>query len=126
MNLKKMLIMGKILNIIFSLIGALLLFLAGWFAHAWKNRGNIAKEVKKTIVDLNEERKKAEKAIRDSYEEKLRKKDEIIESLYKIIDRLMNIFEPLQKEKAYGAERVLNNIKKNKKRLDKIVDNKTS
>ena len=102
------------------------MFLAGWLSHAWKNRGNTTKDIKKTIVDLNKERKKAEKALKDSYEEKLRKKDEIIESLYKIIDRLTNIFEPLQKDKAYGAERMLNNIKKNKKRLDEIVDNKTS
>jgi single-stranded DNA-specific DHH superfamily exonuclease len=114
--------MGKILNIIFSLIGALLLFLAGWFAHAWKNRGNIAKEVKKTIVDLNEERKKAEKAIRDSYEEKLKQKEEIIQRLYKIIERLIGLFEPLQKDNVFGANRVMNNITKNKKRLDKIAD----
>jgi hypothetical protein len=45
--------MSNILKIIFSLIGSLCIFLAGWFSHAWKNRGNTAKEVKKTIVDLN-------------------------------------------------------------------------
>lgn len=113
--------MSNLLKIILSLIWGLVLFLAGWFSHAWKNRGNVTKEVKKTIVDLNEERKKAEKAIRDSYEEKLKKKEEIIKSLYKIIERLIDLFEPLQKDKAYGAERVLNNIKKNKDRLDKIA-----
>lgn len=115
--------MGKILNIIISLIGALFLFLAGWFAHAWKNRGNIAKEVKRTIVDLNKERKKAEKAIRKSYEVKLKQKEEIINSLYKIIERLIGLFEPLQKENVFGANRVMNNIKKNKERLDIIADN---
>lgn len=114
--------MSNIFKIIFSLIGALSLFLAGWFAHAWKNRGNIAKEVKKTIVDLNKERKKAEKAIRDSYEEKLKQKEEIIQSLYKIIERLIGLFEPLQKDNVFLANRVMNNIAKNKERLDKISD----
>lgn len=122
MNLTKKLIMSNIFKIIFSLIGALSLFLAGWFAHAWKNRGNIAKEVKKTIVDLNKERKKAEKAIRDSYEEKLKQKEEIIQSLYKIIERLIGLFEPLQKDNVFLANRVMNNIAKNKERLDKISD----
>lgn len=115
--------MSNILKIIFSLIGALCIFLAGWFSHAWKNRGNTAKEVKKTIVDLNKERKKAEKAIRKSYEVKLKQKEEIINSLYKIIERLIGLFEPLQKENVFGANRVMNNIKKNKERLDIIADN---
>lgn len=114
--------MSNIFKIIFSLIGALSLFLAGWFAHAWKNRGNIAKDVKKTIVDLNKERKKAEKAIKDSYEEKLKQKEEIIQSLYKIIERLIGLFEPLQKDNVFLANRVMNNIAKNKERLDKISD----
>lgn len=72
---------------------------------------------------MNKERKKAERSKRNSYEEKLKQKDEIIENLYKIIERLIGLFEPLQKENVFGANRVMNNIKKNKERLDIIADN---
>ena len=53
----------------------------------------------------------------------VKEKEEIINSLYKIIERLIGLFEPLQKENVFGANRVMNNIKKNKERLDIIADN---
>lgn len=45
--------MDKIFKIILSIGGALLMFLAGWSLHAWKNRDKVAKAVKKAITDLN-------------------------------------------------------------------------
>lgn len=114
--------MNNIIKIILSLIGALLIYLAGWFSNAWKHRGKVAKEVKEAISDLNKEHKKALKAVKASYEEKLKKKDEIIEDLNKIIDRLIALFEPLQKDNAPGANRVMKNILKNKEKLDKLEE----
>lgn len=45
--------MDKVIKIILSIIGALLVFLVGWFFHAWENRGEVEKEVNKAIKELN-------------------------------------------------------------------------
>ena len=41
--------MSNVIKIILSLLAALAVFLAGWFSHAWKNRNQVKKEVKKAI-----------------------------------------------------------------------------
>ena len=112
--------MNNIIKIIFSIIGALVMFLLGWLANAWNNRGKVAKEVKEAITDLNEEHKKALKALKASYEEKLKKKNEIIADLKKIIERLIALFEPLQKDNVHGANRVMKVILKNKEKLNQL------
>ena len=109
--------MSNVIKIILSLLAALAVFLAGWFSHAWKNRKQVKKEVKKAIDDLNKEHAKALKALKDSYEEKLQKKDEIIKSLHEIIDRLLKVLQPLQAENSVGVNTIINNLKSNKQKL---------
>lgn len=106
--------MDKVIKIILSILVALCAFLAGWFAHAWKNRKEVPKEVKKAISELNREHKKALKSIRDSYEEKLKKKEEIIKSLEQIIDRLLKLFETIP---GNSSEKVISNLTTNKDKL---------
>ena len=109
--------MNKVIKIIFSILAALALFLTGWVAHAWKNRGEVTKEVKKAIGDLNKEHKKALEALKDKYEEQLKKKDEIIENLQKIIDRLLILFKKIP---GSNAAKVVNNLTTNRERLHKL------
>lgn len=112
--------MGNVIKIIISILGALTMFLAGWFLHAWKNRKAIAKEVKKTIADVNKEHKKALEALKLDYEKKLKKKDEIIADLHSIIDCLLNVLLPLQSSNAFGVDKLINNLNKNKEKLYKL------
>lgn len=106
--------MDKVIKIILSILAALCAFFVGWFAHAWKNRKEVSKEVKKTISELNREHKEALKSIRDSYEEKLKKKEEIIKNLEQIIDRLLKLFESIPGK---SSERVISNLTTNKEKL---------
>lgn len=109
--------MQNVIKIILSILAALLMFLAGWLAHAWKNRDKVAKEVKKAISDLNKEHKKALESLKKNYDEQLKKKDEIISELKKIIDRLIRI---LESQEGPGVAKIINNLNTNKERLYKL------
>ena len=109
--------MDKVIKIILSILGALLMFLVGWFSHAWKNRGEVGKEVNKAIKELNKQHNKALKSLKDEYDEKLRKKDEIISSLKSIIDRLIKLFESME---GNAAAKVMSNLIKNKEKLNNL------
>ncbi len=109
--------MDKVIKIILSILLALLTFLAGWLAHAWKNRDKVAKEVKKAISDINEQHKKALKSLKDDYENKLKKKNEIISELKKIIERLIKLFESTE---GPGVAKVMKNLNTNKEKLYRL------
>lgn len=106
--------MRNVIKIILSILYALLGFLIGWFVHAWKNRGKVAKEVKQAIVDLNKEHKKALEAMRKKYNEKLNEKGQIIKSLTQIIERLLKLFD---EKNEYGAS-----LSSSNKSVNKLVD----
>ena len=112
--------MNNIVKIILSLILALVIFLAGWFAHAWKNRGKVAKEAKEALLEVNKLHKQAIMAIKDDYEKKLKKKDEIINKLLGIIDRLLQVLQPLQGTGAYGVDSLISKLNLNKEKLHSI------
>lgn len=107
--------MNKVIKITLSILAALVMFLVGWFAHACKNRNKVAKEVKKAIIDINEQHKKALHSLKDGYEKKLREKDEIISELKKIIDRLIKLFESIGE--GPGVVKVINTLKTNQEKL---------
>lgn len=86
-------------------------------AHAWKNRKEVEKEVKKAISDINKEHKKALEALKKDYEDKLKKKDEIIEKLQEIIERLLRQLEPLQGTDAYGEDSLITKLYANIEKL---------
>lgn len=110
--------MDKVIKIILSILGALLLFLAGWFAKAWENRGKVTKEVKQAMTDLNNEHKKALKALLNDHEKKMRKKDEIITRLLQIIERLINTSSVLPHNNV--VDKLLRNLAMNKNKLHKL------
>jgi len=112
--------MSNVIKVILSLLAALTLFLAGWFAHAWKNRGQVSKEVEKAISDLNKQHKKALQAMKDEYEEKLKKKNEIIRRLTEIIDRLLQVLLPLQGTGAHGVDSLISKLNLNREKLRNI------
>jgi len=112
--------MDKIIKIILSIIGALLMFLAGWVSKAWTDRGHVRNEVKKAISDLNQEHKKALESLKSDYENRIKQKNEIIKKLNEIIDRLFNVLKPLQKDGYSDVNRVVDNLNKNKRKLEKI------
>ena len=112
--------MDKLIKITLSILGALVMFLLGWVGHAWKNRKEVTKEVKKAIVDVNAEHKKALRALKSSYEEKLKKKDEIITSLNNIINRLLTILAPMSNKEIKPVNNLVNNLNKNQKRLSNL------
>lgn len=107
--------MDKVIKITLSILAALVMFLVGWFAHAWENRNKVSKEVKKAIIDINEQHKKALHSLKDDYEKKLKKKDEIISELKKIIDRLIKFFESIGE--GPGVVKVINTLKANQEKL---------
>lgn len=109
--------MDKIIKIILSILVALLMFLAGWFAHAWKNRGKVASEVKKAITDLNRQHKKALEALRKDYDKKIEEKNKIIDNLKAIIDRLIKLFESTE---GPGVEKVIRNLQINREKLHRL------
>lgn len=109
--------MNKVIKIILSILLALLAFLAGWFAHAWKNRNKVAKEVKKAIAAVNEQHKKALKALKDDYDEQLKKKDEIISDLINIIERLKKYIKAIE---GPGVARLEKNLNENYEKLNKL------
>ena len=109
--------MDKVIKIILSLLCALLFFLAGWLAHVVKNRKKVAKEVKKAISDINEQHKKALKSLKDDYENKLKKKNEIISELKIIIERLIKLFESTE---GPGVAKVMKNLNTNKEKLYRL------
>lgn len=109
--------MSNISKIILSILGALIAFLAGWLAHAWKNRNEVAKQVKKAISDLNKEHEKVLKILKEDYEKQIEKKDKIINDLIGIIDRLIKLFANIPN---VDTTNILNNLKDNREKLHKI------
>lgn len=109
--------MDKVIKIIISILTILLAFLVGWGTHASINRNKVRTEVKKTIEELNEQHKKALKSLKDNYDEKLKKKDEIIADLKKIVDRLIKLFESTEGKE---VERVIHNLRINQEKLRSI------
>lgn len=109
--------MDKVIKIILSILGALLFFLLGWFAHVWKNREMVAKEVKKAISDINGQHKKALESLKDDYEEKLKKKNEIVSELKIIIERLIKYIKTIE---APGVARLEKNLNENYEKLNKL------
>lgn len=109
--------MDKVIKIILSILTALLIFLAGWLSKVWKDRNKVAKEVKKAISDINEQHKKAIKSVKDDYETKLKKKDEIISELKKIIERLIKLFESTE---GPGVAKVMKDLNTNKEKLYRL------
>lgn len=112
--------MGNVIKVILALLAALVLFLTGWFAHAYKNRKEVEKQVKEAISDINKLHKDALNSLKKEYEEKLRKKDEIIRKLIEIIDRLLRQLEPLQGTGAYGVDSLICKLNTNKEKLRSI------
>lgn len=82
--------LAKICARILLALGA---FLAGWIAGNWNKKKAVTTAVKKAIVDVQATQEKALKALREEYDEKLRKKDEIIRSLKEIIGRLLRVLQ---------------------------------
>ena len=109
--------MDKVPKIIVSIIIALGLFLSGWFAHAWKNREEVPRQVKKAISALSENHKKSLKALKDDYEEQLKEKNEIIADLQQIIERLLKLFETIP---GSAASKVVNNLVTNREKLNNL------
>ena len=109
--------MNNIIKIILSILAALTLFLAGWFSHAWKNRDQVSTEVKKAIEALNQEHKKALEAIKRDYKDKLEDKNDIINNLNLIINRLIKVFDTIE---GAAAVRVVKNLKQNQEKLHRL------
>lgn len=85
--------MQAVAKICARILMALGVFLAGWIAGNWNKKKAVTTAVKKAIGDVQATQEKALKAIRDEYDEKLRKKDEIIQNLKEIINRLLRILQ---------------------------------
>lgn len=81
--------MAQIGKICLIILAALTIFLAGWIAGNWNKKKEITKAVKKAISDTQKVHGEVLKNIKADYEEKLRKKDDIIQRLMDIINRLL-------------------------------------
>ncbi|WP_314322002.1 hypothetical protein [Prevotella nigrescens] len=111
--------MSSVIKVILSILVALMIFLSGWIFGSKNKEKRVKIEVKKAINDLNKEHKKALKAIRGDYEDKLRKKEEIISKLYQIINKLLFLLEPIE---GVSTAHIIENLNKNKDRLSKIQE----
>lgn len=112
--------MDKVIKIILQLLAALALFLCGWLAHSWKNRGQVKNEVEKAIKEMNEEHERALKALKREFNERINEKDEIIRRLKNIIDRLLRQIQPLQGTGAYGVDSLICKLNSSKDELNKL------
>lgn len=81
--------MNQIAKICFQILAALAVFLAGWIAGNWNKKKAISEAVKKAISETSKVKKRALEITKAEYEEKLRKKDELIAKLIEIIERLL-------------------------------------
>jgi len=77
------------MQIVIKVIIGLISFLGGWLLGNRNKKKAVRDAVKRTIEELNREHKKALETVKKEYEEKLRKKDEIIEELKRILGRLL-------------------------------------
>ena len=55
--------------------------------------------------------------MKNDYEEKLKKKDEIIRRLTEIIDRLLQVLLPLQGTGAHGVDSLISKLNLNREKL---------
>lgn len=81
--------MNQIAKICAQILVALAVFLAGWIAGNWNKKKAISEAVKKAISETNKVQKQALERTKAEYEDKLRKKDELIVKLKEIIERLL-------------------------------------
>lgn len=81
--------MNQIAKICFQILAALAVFLAGWIAGNWNKKEAISEAVKKAISETSKVQKMALEKTKAEYEDKLRKKDELIARLKEIIERLL-------------------------------------
>ena len=81
--------MNQIAKICFQILAALAIFLAGWIAGNWKKKKAISDAVKKAISETSKVQKRALEKTGSEYEDKLRKKDELIAKLKDIIEQLL-------------------------------------
>lgn len=81
--------MNQIAKICFQILAALAVFLAGWIAGNWNKKKAISNAVKKAITETSKVQKMALEKKKAEYEDKLRKKDELIAKLKEIIERLL-------------------------------------
>ena len=81
--------MNQIAKICFQILAALTVFLAGWIAGNWNKKKAISDAVKIAISETSKVQKKALEKTKAEYEDKLRKKDELIAKLKEIIERLL-------------------------------------
>ena len=81
--------MNQIAKICIQILAALAVFLAGWIAGNWNKKKAVSDAVKKAISETTKVQKKALEKTRAEYEDKLRKKDELIAKLKEIIERLL-------------------------------------
>ncbi|MDE5739519.1 MAG: hypothetical protein K2H92_04300 [Bacteroidaceae bacterium] len=81
--------MNQIAKICFTILAALAIFLAGWIAGNWNTRNAVSGAVKKAISETTKVQKKALEKTKAEYEDKLRKKDELVVKLKEIIERLL-------------------------------------
>lgn len=81
--------MTQIAQICFRILTALAVFLAGWIAGNWNKKKAISDAVKKALTETGKVQKMALEKTKAEYEEKLRKKDKLIEKLKGIIERLL-------------------------------------
>lgn len=109
--------MDKVIKIILNILAALIIFLLGVVVSVWKNRDKVSIEVKKAIADVNEQHKKALKALKDNTEEKFEEKDEIISNLINIIEHLKKYIKTIE---APGVARLEKNLNENYEKLNKL------
>lgn len=82
---------AKIAKISVKILGALLVFLAGYLFGNKNKRKEKAKAVKKAIIEVNTLNKKALQKHKSDFEEKVNKQNEVIDGLKDVIERLVPI-----------------------------------
>lgn len=111
--------MSSVIKVILSILAALIIFLAGVIFGSKNKEKRVRIEVKKAINDLNKEYKKALRAIKGDYEDKLREKEEIISRLSQFIDKLLFLLGSIE---GVNTAYIIENLNKNKDKLSKIQE----
>ena len=112
--------MNNVVKIICSLLAALATFLAGYLVGTRKKQGQIEKEVKKAISDINKQHEQVLKQMKEEYENSLKTKDKIIRNLQSIIERLLRQLQPLQGSGDFGVDSLIANLNSNKEKLKNL------
>lgn len=83
--------MNQIAKICLQILAALTIFLLGWIGGNWNKKKAISKAVKKAMSETRKVQKMASEKTKAKYEDKLRRKDELIAKLKEIIERLLSL-----------------------------------